>query len=126
MSSASCSFDSGACRNLKSIASRIVASIPRIRPEADGKALGHFPVIGINSHTIRIIIEPFIRFAISRHKTLDHVTALRQCLGVDDVNADGLTMRQRRVAAAGDQSYLALVERIKPEWRRRPAHVHLA
>ena len=29
-------------------------------------------------------------------------------------------------AAAGDQSYLALVERIKPEWRRRPAHVHLA
>ena len=98
----------------------------KLVPDADGKALGHFPVIGINSHTIRIIIEPFIRFAISRHKTLDHVTALRQCLGVDDVNADGLTMRQRRVAAAGDQSYLALVERIKPEWRRRPAHVHLA
>src|SRR5262249_27866982 len=104
MSSASCAFESGACRNLKSIASRIVASIPRIRsgrhrllrqklvPDADGKALRHFPVIGINPRTVRIIIEPFIRFAISRHKTLDHVTALRQSLAVDDVTAHGLTM----------------------------------
>src|SRR5262249_610092 len=98
----------------------------KLVPDADGKALGHLPVIGVNPHTIRIIIEPFIRFAISRHKTLDHITALRQCVSIDDVNAHRLTMRRRSVAAAGDKSYLALVERIKPEWRRRPAHVHLA
>jgi hypothetical protein len=61
--------------------------------DSGSQALRHVSVIRIGRYSRGIAVKPLVGFAIGRDEAIDDSAALRQRIGIDDMNTDGLISR---------------------------------